>query len=149
MKVMLVASTGGHLRQLLDMESWWGEHDRVWVTFPEAYAKDTLGQERAIWAFYPTSRNIPNALRNMKLAVKVLRAERPDIIVSTGAGVAVPFFVVARFLKIRTAFIEVFDRIDLPTLTGRMVYPLSDVFAVQWPQQLANFPAGTNIGRLM
>ena len=67
----------------------------------------------------PRPATCPNALRNLRLAWRVLRSERPDVVVSDGAGVAVPFFVVAKLLGISTVYLEVVDRIDTRTLTGQ------------------------------
>jgi UDP-N-acetylglucosamine:LPS N-acetylglucosamine transferase len=78
-----------------------------------------------------------------------LRRFRPTIVVSTGAGVAVPFFVLARFRRIKTVYVEVYDRIDLPTLTGRLCYPFSDLFLLQWEEQQRLYPKGRLIGRLL
>jgi beta-1,4-N-acetylglucosaminyltransferase len=63
--------------------------------------------------------------------------------------VGFPFFVVARALGIKTVYLEVYDRIDVPTLTGRLCYPLSDLFLLQWEQQKRHYPRGIVIGRLV
>lgn len=85
MKALLVCSSGGHLTQLHQLRPWWGRHERTWVTFAHPQAESLLAGERVITAFSPTTRNIPNALRNLRLAIKVIRAERPDVIISDGA----------------------------------------------------------------
>jgi len=149
MKVLLVCSSGGHLGQMHTLRPWWGEHERLWVTFDGADSRSLLRDERVAWAFHPTTRNVPNLLRNLRLAIRLLRDERPDLVVSTGAGVAFPFFVVARLLGIKTAFIEVYDRIDSATLTGRLCYRFSDVFALQWEEQKRSYPKGVVIGALL
>lgn len=146
MKIMLVASTGGHLTQLLNLGTCWSDHERHWVTFRKPDAVAALQNERVTWAYFPVTRHLPNALRNLWLAIRTLRAQRPDVVVSTGAGVAFPFFVVARFLRIRTVYLEVVDRIDRPTLTGMLCYPISDRFCVQWEDQRMNYPDGTYVG---
>ena len=146
---LLVCSNGGHLQQLAELRSWWLGVDRAWVTFRQADAETLLAGERVIWAFHPTQRNIPNLARNLWLAWKTLRRERPSVVISTGAGVAPPFFLVARLLRIRTVFIEVFDRIDSATLTGRLCYPLSDLFLLQWEEQKRFYPKGEVIGALL
>ena len=71
------------------------------------------------------------------------------MIVSTGAGVALPFFVVGRLRRIPTVYIEVYDRMDSRTLTGRLCRPLSTKFLVQWPEQEALYPGSTNVGPLL
>lgn len=148
-KIVLVASTGGHLAQLVAMREVWADHERHWVTFDKGDARGVLDGERRTWAHHPTTRNVRNGLRNLVLAWRLLRSERPDVVVSSGAGVAFPFFVVARVLRIRTLYLEVFDRIEMPTLTGRLCYPLSDAFALQWPEQRASYPRGVLAGRTM
>jgi UDP-N-acetylglucosamine:LPS N-acetylglucosamine transferase len=116
------------------------------VTFRKQDAESALAEESVTWAFHPTTRNIPNAFRNFFLAIPTLRRERPDVIISTGAGVSLPFFLVARFLRIRTVYVEVFDRITNPTMTGRLSYPISDGFCVQWAEQRSGYPDADVIG---
>lgn len=149
LRIMLVGSSGGHLLQLHRLKPWWEKHDRMWVTFRMPDSLSMLAGERVAWAHHPTTRNIPNLLRNLGLAWKLLRRHRPDVIVSTGAGVAFPFFLLARLRRIKTVYIEVYDRIDLPTLTGKLCYPLSDLFLLQWEQQRRFYPRGHVIGRLL
>ncbi|HVK28521.1 MAG TPA: UDP-N-acetylglucosamine--LPS N-acetylglucosamine transferase [Nocardioides sp.] len=145
-RVLLVASTGGHLAQLVAVGEAWRDHQRHWVSFDKPDARAALAGELCTWAFHPTTRNLPNALRNLRLAWRVLRTWRPDLVVSTGAGVAFPFFVIARVLRVRTVYLEVVDRITRPTLTGRLCYPLSDAFALQWEEQLQLHRQGTVVG---
>ena len=135
--VLLVCSSGGHLAQLYSLKPWWERFDRVWVSFETSDATSLLSGERV------------NLLRNLRLAWRTVNRLRPAIVVSTGAGVAVPFFLVAKLRGAKTAYIEVFDRIDSATLTGRLCYPLSDVFALQWPEQRQIYRKGVVIGPLL
>ncbi len=149
MKICLVCYNGGHLFQLHILEDWWKKHNRIWVTFRKADAESLLREEKTYWAFFPATRNIFNLIRNTFLAIRVLRKERPDVIVSTGAAVAVPFFYVGKLMGIKTVFIEVFDRIDSPTLTGRLVHPIADVFILQWEEQKKFYPKGKVLGQIL
>jgi hypothetical protein len=146
---MLVASSGGHLLQLHRLRPWWQDHDRLWVTFRLPDSLSMLAGEKVAWAHHPTTRNIPNLIRNLSLAWRLLKRHRPDVVVSSGAGVAFPFFLLARLRRIKTVYVEVYDRIDLPTLTGKLCYPLSDLFLLQWEQQRRFYPRGLVIGRLL
>jgi UDP-N-acetylglucosamine:LPS N-acetylglucosamine transferase len=148
-KALLVCSSGGHLTQLYQLRPWWRGHERTWVTFSHPQAASLLAGERVIAAFSPTTRNIPNAFRNLRLAIKVIRGERPDVIISDGAGLAFPFFITARLFGVRTVYLEVYDRISRSTLTGRLCYPLTDLFLLQWPEQAVSYPRGTVIGQLL
>jgi UDP-N-acetylglucosamine:LPS N-acetylglucosamine transferase len=147
--VLLVCSSGGHLAQLYNLKPWWERFDRTWVTFDTWDATSLLERERVIFAFHPTTRNIVNLFRNLGLAWRTVGRFRPAIVVSTGAGVAVPFFLVAKLRGAKTVYVEVFDRIDSATLTGRLCYPISDVFALQWPEQREIYRKGVVVGPLL
>lgn len=149
MNILLVCSSGGHLIQLYGLKPWWQRHDRVWVTFDTPDAVSLLVGEKVSWAYHPTTRNVPNLFRNLRLAWQILRRQRPDVVVSNGAAVAFPFFLLARLFRIKTVYVEVYDRIDLPTLTGRLCYPLSDLFLLQWDEQKRFYPRGRVIGRVL
>lgn len=149
MKIALVGSSGGHLLQLLVLKQWWSQHDRFWVTFRKEDAISALGGERTYWCHHPTNRNALNLLRNTVLAWQVLAVERPDVIISSGAAVAVPFFYLGKLLGARTVYLEVYDRIDSATMTGRIVYPVADKILVQWIEQMVHFPKADFVGELL
>lgn len=135
--------------QLHQLKPWWSKHERVWVTFEKPDSVSVLADEHVVWAFHPTTRNVPNTLRNLRLAWQCLRREHPDVIVSSGAGVAFPFFVIGRMLRIPTVYLEVYDRIDSATLTGRLCQPMSDLFLLQWEEQRGMYPRGLVVGRVL
>ena len=147
--VLLVGSSGGHLAQLLVLRPWWERYRRTWVTFDKADARSTLEGEDVVYAFHPTTRNAANAMRNLQLASSVLRDRRPNLVISTGAGVAVPFFAIAKSLGIPTIYLEVYDRVDSSTLTGQLCRPLASAFCVQWPNQLRRYAGAEVVGRLL
>ena len=148
MKVCLVGSSGGHLRHLYLLKPYWKNKDRFFVTFDKEDARSILKNEKVYKCYYPTNRNIKNLIRNTFLAFKILKKERPDIIISTGAAVAVPFFYIGKLFKIKTVYIEVFDRIDKPTLTGKLVYPVTDKFIVQWEDMKKVYKKAVNLGSI-
>lgn len=146
MKILIACSSGGHLTQALALRDWWGRHDRCWATFPVADARSRLSDERVYEIHYPTVRHLPNLMRNVGLARRVLAAERPDIVFSTGAAIALPFFAQARFFGARTVYLEPVDRITSPGLSGRLVHPFTDEFLVQWESMLRHHPGARNVG---
>ena len=135
--VLIVCSTGGHLLQMHEMRAAWEPFERVWVTFDKSDARSLLAGERVRHAFGPTNRNIPNFLRNIRLAWRVIRDERPAAILSSGAGVAVPFAWIGRLHGARTVYVESFTRMDELSLSGRMIAPVATRFYVQWPELAA------------
>lgn len=148
-RILLVGSSGGHLAQLLAMQPWWGDRERHWVTFDTPDARDLLAGEQVTWAYHPTTRSVPNLIRNSWLALRLMRRWRPDAVVSTGAAVAWPFFLLARVMRVVAVFVEVYDRMDSATLTGRLCRPVSTAVAVQWQEQRRQYPEAELIGPLL
>ena len=62
--------------------------------------------------------------------------------------VAAPFFYIGKMMGAKLVYIEVFDRIDKPTMTGKMVYPIVDKFVVQWEEQKKVYPKAVNLGSI-
>lgn len=148
MKLCLVGSSGGHLTHLYMLKPFWQEEERFWITFDKEDARSLLKGENLYPCYYPTNRNLKNLIRNMVLAWKILRKERPDLIISSGAAVAVPFFYLGKLFGAKLVYIEVFDRIDKPTMTGRMIYPIADRFIVQWEEMKKVYPKAVNLGSI-
>ncbi|WP_232547763.1 UDP-N-acetylglucosamine--LPS N-acetylglucosamine transferase [Propioniciclava soli] len=147
--LLFVCSSGGHLAHFMTMREWWAKHDRRWVTFDLPDSRARLAEEDVVWAHYPTTRHARNAVRNFFLAFRVLRERRPDVILSTGAAVAVSFFVAGFLLRIPRVYIEVIDRVDSATLSGRLCRSISSVFCVQLEEQLDVYPHARLIGPLL
>ncbi|GAA3723671.1 PssD/Cps14F family polysaccharide biosynthesis glycosyltransferase [Spinactinospora alkalitolerans] len=131
------------------LRPWWKQRERVWVTFETPDAVSTLNGENVRWAHHPTTRHFGNLLRNSVLALRVFARRRPGVVVSTGAGVALPFFVLAWVLRVPTVYIEVYDRIDTPTLTARLCRPFTRLFLAQWEEQRAFLPTAITVGPLL
>ncbi|HBT4489830.1 TPA: UDP-N-acetylglucosamine--LPS N-acetylglucosamine transferase, partial [Enterococcus faecium] len=146
MKICLVGSSGGHLTHLYLLKNFWEKEERFWVTFDKEDSRSMLKDERFFPCYYPTNRNIINLIRNSFLAIRILLKEKPDLIISSGAAVAVPFFYLGKLIGAKTIYIEVFDRIDAPTLTGKLVYPVTDKFIVQWDEMKKVYPKAINLG---
>ena len=139
MKILLISSTGGHFQALQKLHPFWRKHDCCWVTFQTASTELILNNEKVYWAYSPTNRNLPNLIRNFWLAWQVILQERPQLVLSTGAGVAVPFIILAKVTGIKTVFIESFTRVEELSLSARLVLPFLDVIYVQWEQLVAKY----------
>lgn len=119
-----VASAGGHLAQLAALEGRLSSPEDVptlWVTYDVPQARSVLAGRPIVFAHHPTTKNVPNAVRNYRLARRVLAEREVTRVVSTGAAVAVPFIVRARQLGISCHYIESATRVGGPSLTGRML----------------------------
>jgi UDP-N-acetylglucosamine:LPS N-acetylglucosamine transferase len=138
--ILLVSSSGGHFKGLFQLEPFFSRHSRHWVTFRSATTEQLLQAETVTWAFSPTNRNLPNLLRNAWLAWHVIQQRRPDLILITGAGVAVPFVIVGKVLGCRTVFVESITRIQTLSLSARLALRWIDDLYVHWPQLQDRYP---------
>jgi UDP-N-acetylglucosamine--N-acetylmuramyl-(pentapeptide) pyrophosphoryl-undecaprenol N-acetylglucosamine transferase len=120
---LLVASTGGHLKQLHRL------HRRLtgidgpfrWATFDHAQSRSLLDGETVDLVHFVGGRDPRNVLRNFPAANRILRRHDIDTIVSTGAAIALPFFAIGRARGIRCHYIESAARSDGPSKTGSMI----------------------------
>lgn len=151
MKIMYVGSSGGHLLELLRLREILQEFQSstVWVTFKKPDAEFRLQGEHVYWCHHPTTRNFRNFLRNSFQACRLLIKEKPDVIVSTGAAVAVSYAWIGRSLGAKIVFVEATNRAKSPSLTGKLVYPVAHLFCVQWPKLRDAYPKAQHIGPLI
>jgi beta-1,4-N-acetylglucosaminyltransferase len=133
-RILLVCSPGGHLLQMRALRPAWRDYEATWVTLPGADVGRLLADEEVLLAEGPTNRSFGKLLRNLRLAWRVVRDVRPTAILSTGAALAVPFFLIGKLYGCRLVYVESLTRTSSLSLSGRMVYPLADAFFVQWPE---------------
>ncbi len=146
--LLLVCSTGGHLFQLVALRDSWQRFTRVWVTFDKSDARSLLSDERVCFAYGPTNRSVKNLFRNLVVAWRVVREVRPKAVVTTGAGVAVPFAWVARLHGATVVYVESLARIDGPSLSYRLIAPIAARRYVQWPELANTLPRSRFVGNI-
>jgi beta-1,4-N-acetylglucosaminyltransferase len=130
-------SPGGHLAELERATEGIRFTDRFDVTFAGG-RPPRQAPRRTYYVCHPR-RSVWRTLRNLARSLVIAVRERPGLVISTGADVAVPVCILARLLGARLVFIETAGELA-PTLAGRLVYPFADLFIVQWPEKLARFP---------
>lgn len=147
-RVLFVCSSGGHLDQLLALLPAPDAVDVAVATFLKPDALGKVSEMRHHGLYWPTNRSLKALVINTWRAFSIIRAERPDVLVSSGAAAAVAFFFVGKvFHRTRNIFIECFDRMDNPTLTARLVRPFTDLCICQWETQLTGFPRRREVVR--
>ena len=153
-EVLLVCSTGGHLLQLLALRGAWADFSRVWVTFDKSDARSLLAEEHVVFAHGPTNRNfrllaVKNLLLNVRVALRLLRSARPKVVLTTGAGVAVPFAWIGRLLGARVVYVESLTRIEQPSLSCRLIAPVATRIYAQWPELTEAVPRARYVGNVV
>lgn len=147
-KICIVSSGGGHLFNLLQLSDWWKWENRFWVAPNKVDVNSVLVNECIYYSYSPVTRNYKNLIKNTLLALKILLKEKPDLVISSGGGIAIPFFYIAKVMGIKTIFIEVYDSFTHPSLTGRLVYKISDYFFIQHKAHFVNYPKAECLGSL-
>jgi UDP-N-acetylglucosamine:LPS N-acetylglucosamine transferase len=136
MKIALVSSQGGHLTEMLLLKKAFENHDIFFITYNnpttlklphKKYLTENIGTN--IWIMIKTFLHI----------FKIFKKEKPDIVVSTGAEIAIPSIIVAKFMRIKTIYIESWCRVKTKSGTGRILYYFSDLFLVQWPELIKKY----------
>lgn len=120
-RLLLVASTGGHLSQLHRLSRRFSSPSREWLTFDSSQSKSLLRDEQVHFVRYIPSRGLVSALRNLLPALRVIRSSRADVVISTGAALAAVALPLAVLARKRAIYIESVSRFDGPSLTGRML----------------------------
>ncbi len=142
-KLCLISSAGGHLTQLQQLTELYKKFDYFFITERTAFTLDMKTKEKVFlmplinrrqWSF------IPKLIFNFTYSVAILIKERPDIVISTGALNTVPFCILAKLSGKRLIFIESYAKVNTPTVTGRLMYKIADLFIVQWQQLLKFYP---------
>ena len=106
----------------------------AWVTLEREDAYTLLAGEDVTFAHGPTTRSVTNLCRNLLLAWRLVRRRRPRVIITTGAGIAVPFSWVGRLFGASTVYVESLTRVERPSLSCRLVRPIADRVYGQWPE---------------
>lgn len=130
-------SPGGHLAELERATQGMSFTDRFDVTF--AGGRPPRVAPRRTYRVCHPRRSLARTAVNLVQALVIVLRERPALVISTGADVAVPVCALAKLLGARLIFIESAGELR-PTLSGRLLYPLADLFVVPWPEKLAAFP---------
>jgi beta-1,4-N-acetylglucosaminyltransferase len=133
MKICLVCSHGGHLTEMLQLLNAFREHKIFFVTYYSKRAEN-LAKTHKTYLLKNIGRNPLRMFMSLPFVIRILKLEKPNLIISTGSEIAIPFFYLAKLFSIKTLFIESCCRINTPSSTGRMVYFMADVFLVQWRQ---------------
>ena len=142
MKILLTASSGGHLEQLKQLKSLCNEHEVKWLVCKNPVNESMQGVE-----FMPEYRNETKLLKFFDFfkiyfaTKKLLKSFKPDVVISTGAGATFPCcYLQKKKFKKKVIFIESFAKRNSPTKTGKRVYKFADAFIVQWEEMKKFYP---------
>lgn len=131
LKICLTCSHGGHLFEMLDLLEAFEGHD----TFYFCYDAETTRRLPNAYLVPNMAKNPVELVKNLFRVWRIFRKERPDMIVSTGAEIALPVVVVGKLLfGTRVLYVECGAQVTEPSFTGKIMSRGADWFYIQWPE---------------
>lgn len=147
-KICLISSSGGHFEELTLLNVLEKNYDIYFVTEKTPYIK----KNQNMYCIKQVNRKEKMFIINMLIvtfqSLKIFLKEKPDAIISTGALCVIPTFFVGKLFKKKLIFIESFANISTPTLTGKLLYRISDSFIIQWEDLKAYYPDAIYLGSI-
>ncbi len=140
-RICLACSAGGHMQEMLQLESFYQKFDHFFVTFLRKDSQSLAETEKVFFVERP-ARNPLATIQCVIESYKVFAREKPDIVIATGADVSVPLCFIAKLFGKKVVFIESFCRPIKPGISGRLVYPIADLFIYQWKELEKYYPKG-------
>jgi hypothetical protein len=147
-RVLLVSSSGGVLLDLLALKPWWSRHDVSWVAVRAEDTATLLTGQRVHWEREQSTHRPLGVSAVAMRSLRMLRRERPDVIISAGTGVAVGVFFAARVLRIPALWLETFNLVDAAGVASKICCRLAAAVLVQRPSLVAARPRAVLIGEL-
>lgn len=130
LKICLTCSHGGHLTEMLALADAFAGHDKFYFT----YDADTTRRLSSAYLVANMAKNPVEFVKNLFRVTRIFRKERPDLVVSTGAEIALPVLLVAKVFRVPIFYIECGAQVAHPSFTGRIMYWMADRFHIQWPE---------------
>lgn len=138
-RIHLVGSLGGHLELLEQLAPALSAYDLVWVTSVGAKS-EALARSGQTVRLVPRLDRTSLTLRTLRRTATVAWRERPRLVITSGAGLAIPFCAAARAQGARLVFVETMARVTSGSATGRLLSRFSEEMVVQWPELTAVYP---------
>ena len=157
-KIGILTSSGGHLTEAMAVTEAFEGHDRFLVVHDLPTLKGIridevrrIYQLKVIMGYTSLIAVFLTACVNVFEIIRIFWIERPSILFSTGAEIAIPAFYVGKILfRTQLIYLETLTRVKNLSLTGKVLYPIVDLFLVQWPELLEKAgPKAIYGGRLL
>ncbi len=146
-KICLACSAGGHLTELSQLKSIWKSRKHYWVSDARSNAIELSRKEEVYFVTVP-SKNPLKLAKNIAESFAIFLRKNPDIVISTGADVAVPTCLIAKALGKKVIYIESFAAVFKPSESGKIMSKNADLFFYQWKQLAKYYPKG-KYGRVL
>lgn len=141
-KVCLISSSGGHLEQIRQLKDVYNKYNCFYVV-SRTKATEAMTQKHYIVSDLVRKNKIVMVLRMTRMMFEqfgIFLKEKPDVILTTGAAVAIPMCVIGKVFRRKVIYIESFARMTTPNKTGLLIYKFADLFVIQWEALKKYYP---------
>ena len=143
MKIALVASGGGHLSELVELAPAWRGRQVFFVTTVGQVVASELARrfETEVHIVSEATRSHPFRLFVLlSQCVRIILRERPDVVLSAGAAPGCLMCLLGKLMGAKVIWIDSIANTERPSLSGRIVRHIADLFIVQWPDLVEKYP---------
>jgi len=163
MKICLECADGGHLEEMMSVLDAFESHDVFFVTFKRLTTTNLTKKNRVIFIKNFKGKIDPAKLPTILFwlylflysismifpAFKIITKENPDVIFSTGGGISIPLCYIGKIMGIKIVYMESITRYDDLSLTGKFIYPISNIFLVQWDHIIERYKKSRYWGKII
>ena len=149
MKICLVASAGGHLSQLLKIAPPVETYDALVITTSEAVRRNLTRLGRVHVVGECNRQHSLQVIKVFFLCLGILRRERPDVVLSTGAAAGCMCCFLGKLMGAKIVWVDSITNVDRLSLSGRMVRHIADLFLVQWPDLARKYRGTEYVGTII
>ena len=145
-KVLFISSTGGDLDELMQLSPLFEKYNYYIITEKDKSnksLKEKYGKKLYFLPYGTRSKIFEYIFKYLYLCIKTIYLYfkiRPKVIVTTGTHTAGPMCILGKICGSKIIYIETFANINKKTATGRLIYPIADLFIVQWEEMLKVYP---------
>ncbi len=145
-KVLFISSTGGHLNELLQLAPLFEKYDYKIITEKDKAnekLKEQYGEKLYFLPYGTRAKLFTYIFKYFYLCLKTIYLYfkiKPQVIVTTGTHTAGPMCYLGKIFGSKIIYIETFANRNKKTATGRLIYPIADLFIVQWEEMLKLYP---------
>lgn len=154
MKICLECAEGGHMEQMLSLVDAFEGNDVFILT---AKTKATKNLPFRTYFVHRLSNKLINniggqfigILINSFIVIKLILKENPNLIISLNGSATIPLFYLTKIIGVKSVYIESLSRVNELSKTGRIVYPITDLFLVQWENLTKKYPKAKYWGSIL
>lgn len=155
--VLFILGSGGHTAQMIELSK--ELKDKINYIYL-IQKNDKLSKNKIIFPGKIIYVNRPREIKDSKIeylikttklffkALEIIKKHKINVVISAGPGIAIPFSYAGKLLNKKIIFIESWSRVTKKSISGKLIYPIANLFFVQWKDNLKNYPKAKYCGRL-